>query len=429
MTVRSLRGMRDILPAENRRWRTLEETVARLAEGFGYEEMQLPLLEATDLFARGVGDATDIVEKEMYTLQDRDGGSISLRPEGTASCLRALLQHGLLHNRTQRVFYRGPMFRHERPQKGRFRQFHQVGVEAFGLAGAELDAELLQLCQAFWNALGVADIVRLELNSLGSAAARDAWRSALVAWLEPRRSALDSDSVRRLTRNPLRILDSKAPETQALLTEAPKLRDYLDAESIAHDAALKALLDELGIHWVENPRLVRGLDYYNRTVFEWTSSVLGAQATVCAGGRYDGLAQMIGGKATPAAGFALGIERLLLLVAARAGEEAEQRGAVDLYCCLLPPATPASALAAAEQIRQAIPGLRVRVHHGGDKLANQLRRADQSGAQWAMLLGLPEVGENALALKDLRTGAPQRTLTLPQALDVLRQETAAWPNF
>ena len=415
--ARLVRGMRDVLPDEARRWRAVEERIVEVLDGFAYEELRLPLLETTELFARSVGAATDIVEKEMYSLIDRDGSSISLRPEGTASCARAMLEGGLLRNQSQRVFYRGPMFRHERPQMGRYRQFHQVGVEAFGPPGPDVDAELIQIGTETWRALGLTGEIRLELNTLGAPTARAAWREALTAYLAPRRAELDADSARRLDRNPLRILDSKSESTQALLAGAPSFDDYIDDESAEHFEALKGLLDELGIAYALNPRLVRGLDYYGRTVFEWTTERLGAQGAVCAGGRYDGLVEVIGGKPTAAAGFALGLERTALL--RQALDSAAPLPAVDVYCCILEPQWQGAALATVQRLRDGAPGLRFRVNAGGGRLKSQLKRADQCGARWALLFGEEELRENRMALKDLRSGAPQEALAAPAVIQRL----------
>ena len=410
--------MRDVLPEEARRWRLVERAIVDVLDRFAYEEVRLPLLEASELFSRSIGTATDIVEKEMFSLSDRDGDSIALRPEGTASCVRALLQHGMLHHQPQRVYYSGPMFRSERPQLGRHRQFHQVGAEAFGMAGPDVDAELIQIGTEIWRALGIAGEIRLELNTLGSHAARAAWRSALVEYLRPRQGDLDADSAKRLDRNPLRILDSKAPATQALLSEAPKFADYMDEESARHYEDLKSLLGGLGVAYVENPLLVRGLDYYGRTVFEWTTQRLGAQGAVCAGGRYDGLAEVIGGKAVAGVGFALGLERTLLLHEAVHGTEAPPP--VDVYCCVLQPEHQGLALAQVQALRDSHPNLRFRVHAGGGRLKSQMRRADRCGARWALLFGEDEIRENRMGLKDLRSGAPQETLGLEAVVGRLR---------
>ncbi len=410
MAFQSIRGMRDLLPAEAKRLRAVEERVRAVLDVFGYEEIRLPLLESTDVFSRGVGESTDIVEKEMYTLEDRDGGSIALRPEGTASCVRACLQHGLLYNQQQRLWYAGPMFRYERPQKGRYRQFDQIGVEAFGMPGPDVDAELLHLCHVAFEALGVGSSLRLEINTLGSARDRAAYKAALVAFLEPHRDALDEDSRRRLDRNPLRILDSKHPATKALLADAPMISAHLDNESRAHFEGLKSLLSELGIDFVVNPRLVRGLDYYTHTVFEWVTDALGAQGAVCAGGRYDGLIEMLGGKPTPGAGFAIGVDRLAMLVDAVDATVANAK--LDGYCVVLEERFTASAMQLAAELRRA--GRRVRVHMGGGKIKSQMKRADASGAQFALILGEDEVTSKQVTLKWLRADLPQETLPREQ---------------
>ena len=412
--------MRDLLPGEARRWREIEETIVGVLDRFAYQEIQLPLLETVELFSRGVGEATDIVEKEMYALTDRDGVGIALRPEGTAGCARALIESGMLFNQSQRVFYRGPMFRYERPQKGRYRQFYQIGVEAFGLAGPDIDAELIQLGCEIWRALGIAGEVGLELNSIGSAAARAEFRRALVGWLEPRQAELDADSRRRLATNPLRILDSKSEQTRRAIDNGPAFKDYLDDDSAEHYAGLKRLLAELHIDLVENPRLVRGLDYYTRSVFEWTTGRLGAQGAVCAGGRYDGLVELLGGRPTPAAGFAIGMDRVLLLHEAVHGTG--QETPADVYCCVLQPELHGVALAGVQRLRTLVPRLRFRVHAGGGKLKNQLKRADRSGARWALLVGEAEFEEGVLVLKDLRTAASQERLDLPGIAQHLNNE-------
>ena len=408
MTIQSVRGMRDILPAEARAWRTVERAVCDVLDAHSYEEVRLPLLEATELFARGVGEATDIVEKEMYTLADRDGGSLTLRPEGTASCVRALQEHGLLFNQTQRVFYSGPMFRYERPQKGRYRQFYQVGAEAFGFAGPDIDAELIALGARFWQRLGIDQSVRLELNTLGSSEARQAYREALVSYLTPYRNDLDADSQRRLQTNPLRILDSKSESTQKLLSEAPSLPDYVDAQARAHFDGLQQLLGQLRIPYNINTTLVRGLDYYTHTVFEWQTDALGAQGAVCAGGRYDGLVERLGGKPTPAAGFGLGLDRVALLVEAAQqaapgqNETVEPGLPVDVYICSLGDHIAVAAMRLAQDLRDALPGIKVRTHMGGGAAKKQLKRADVSGATWALVLGADEVAAGEVSLKHLR---------------------------
>ena len=420
--VQAVRGMRDVLPEEARRWRHIETVAQGVLRGFGYEEVQLPLLEFTELFARGVGEATDIVEKEMYSLADRDGESLSLRPEGTASCVRALQENGLLYNQTQRVFYSGPMFRYEKPQRGRYRQFYQIGVETFGFAGADLDAELLQICAQLWRALGIYDHVELQINTLGAAGARKAYRDALVNFLTPLQADLDEDSRRRLQTNPLRILDSKNAGTQAVLADAPKLSEYIDDDSHQHFATVLQLLDALGIAYVHNPNLVRGLDYYTHTVFEWVTGDLGAQGTICGGGRYDGLVELLGGRATPASGFAMGLDRTALL------HEVVQQGqvsrAVDVYVCYTDAALVAKAMQTGDRIRT---GLRddhgnpakVRVHMGGGNLKKQLKRADACGALWAVLLGSDEIENGQLTVKNLQDGQ-QRTEPEAAAISLMQ---------
>lgn len=392
-------------PLEARRWRFVEREAIRSLESFGYEEIRLPLLEPTELFSRGLGEATDAVEKEMYNLFDRDGEQLSLRPEGTAGCVRACLQHGLIFNQTQRLWYRGAMFRYERPQKGRYRQFEQIGAEAFGMPGPDVDAELIQLSAAVFRSLGVLSALRLELNTLGSASSRQSYRDALVAYLTPHKDALDADSQRRLTRNPLRILDSKEKSTQALLAGAPILADHLDPESTAHFDGLRRMLDALQIGYVVNPRLVRGLDYYTHTVFEWVTDALGSQGTVCAGGRYDGLVEQLGGRATPGAGFAIGVDRLVLLHEALAADFNVEP--IDGYCVVLEPAHVTWAMGVCQRLRDALPRLRLRLNAGGGKLKNQLKRADASGANWVLIIGEDEVADDEITLKWLRADAPQ----------------------
>ena len=411
-----------MLPAEARRWQYVERAAVAAVESFGYEEIRLPLLEQTDLFSRGLGEATDAVEKEMYNLLDRDGEQLSLRPEGTASCVRACLQHGLIFNQMQRLWYRGAMFRYERPQKGRYRQFEQIGAEVFGVPGPDVDAELIQMCATLFRRLGVLNGVRLELNTLGSSASRKAYRDALVAYLTPRRERLDADSQRRLDRNPLRILDSKDVATQRLLVDAPHLADHLDDASKAHFDGLRRLLESLQIPYVVNPRLVRGLDYYTHTVFEWVTDELGAQGTVCAGGRYDGLVEQLGGRPTPGAGFAIGIDRLVLLHEAMNNSfDAEP---IDGYCVVLDAAQTSWAMAVCQQLRDALPGVRLRYGAGGGKLKNQMKRADASGAEWALIVGEDEIANNAMTLKWLRADVPQEQLTVPALIERLAQ----WMN-
>nr|WP_163501940.1 histidine--tRNA ligase [Halomonas socia] len=408
--IQAIRGMNDLLPDQSPYWQYFEAQVQGLMQRYGYAEMRMPIVEQTALFARSIGEVTDIVEKEMYTFDDRNGDSLTLRPEGTASCVRAAMQHGLLHNQTQRLWYQGPMFRHERPQKGRYRQFHQVGVETFGLEGPDIDAELILLSARLWKQLGLLEHVTLELNSLGSLQARAAYRETLVAYFEQHLELLDEDSRRRLTSNPLRILDSKNPDMAVMLDAAPQLMDHLDAESREHFEALTATLDAAGIGYVINPRLVRGLDYYSRTVFEWTTSALGSQGTVCAGGRYDGLVEQLGGKPTPAVGFAMGIERLILLLETLDLVPTEATPALDLYLLGMDAAAGREALLLGETLREALPALRVQVHCGGGSFKSQIKKADKSGARLALLLGEDELAGGTVTVKFLRDDRQQCSL-------------------
>ncbi len=406
--IRAIRGMNDILPGEALQWRQVEDTAARLFASYGYGELRLPLVEQTELFRRSIGAVTDIVEKEMYSFDDRHGDSLSLRPEGTAGCVRAAIQQNLLATPC-RLWYAGPMFRYERPQKGRQRQFHQIGAEAFGYAEPAIDAELIALSARLWRALGIDGAVRLELNSIGSATARARYREALVAYLDAHRDALDADSQRRLESNPLRILDSKDPGTRAVLDGAPALPDYLDDEAAADFERLGALLDAAGIAFVHNPRLVRGLDYYNKTVFEWVTDALGAQGTVCAGGRYDGLVEQLGGRSTPGVGFAMGLERLVLLREALA--VAPAAAAPDVYVVAVGDAAERVALAGTERLRDALPAARILRHVGGGSIKSQLKKADKSGAAVALVWGEEEVAAGEVLWKPLR-GGDQRRLPL-----------------
>ncbi|PRB84680.1 histidine--tRNA ligase [Pseudomonas sp. MYb185] len=412
--------MNDILPADSALWQYLESTVAKVLAGYGYQQIRLPIVEPTELFKRSIGEVTDIVEKEMYTFADRNGDSLTLRPEGTAGCVRAMLEHGLLGGGvSHKVWYTGPMFRHERPQKGRYRQFHQVGVETFNLTGPDIDAELIILSWRLWQQLGLDEAVTLELNSLGSSADRARYRDDLVTYLRARFEQLDEDSQRRLDSNPLRVLDSKNPDTQALLADAPKLADYLNDEARAHFDGLRALLDAAGIPYVINPRLVRGLDYYGLTVFEWVTDKLGAQGTVCAGGRYDGLVEQLGGKPAPAVGFAMGMERLLLLIETLGKVPAELSRQVDVYLVTLGGGTQQAAIRLAEQLRDALPGIRLVVHCGGGSFKSQFKKADKSGALYALILGEEEAAAGQVGLKPLRGDGEQLNLAwdaVPQQL-------------
>ncbi|UVE16789.1 histidine--tRNA ligase [Pseudomonas sp. LS44] len=402
-TLQAIRGMNDILPDQSPLWRYFEGTVASLLDGYGYRQIRMPIVEATELFKRSIGEVTDIVEKEMYTFDDRNGDSLTLRPEGTASCVRAVLEHGLSNNgQVQKLWYIGPMFRHERPQKGRYRQFHQIGVEVFNLAGPDIDAELILLTWRLWGVLGIRDAVTLELNSLGTSEARATYRNALVDYLAVRGEQLDEDSKRRLATNPLRILDSKVPETQALLVDAPKLANYLDDESQVHFDGLKARLDAAGIPYVINTKLVRGLDYYSKTVFEWVTDQLGAQGTVCAGGRYDGLVEQMGGKPTTGVGFAMGIERLILLLETLQQVPEAINRQVDVYLCALGEAAELEGLALAERLRDQLPGLRLQVNAGAGNFKTQLKKADKSGALYALVMGEDELVQQVIGFKPLR---------------------------
>ncbi|MDH0141887.1 histidine--tRNA ligase [Aquipseudomonas alcaligenes] len=410
-SLQAIRGMNDILPEQTPAWRYLERTVAELLDGYGYSEIRLPILEFTELFARGIGEGTDVVDKEMYTFLDRNEESLTLRPEGTAGCVRAVLEHGLSGGgQVQKLWYTGPMFRYEKPQKGRYRQFHQIGVEAFNLAGPDVDAELIVLTWRLWQKLGLADAVSLQLNSLGSSEARAAYRDALVAYLQERFAQLDEDSQRRLTTNPLRILDSKNAQTQALLVGAPTLADYLDEESRLHFEGVKARLDAVGIRYEINHKLVRGLDYYNRSVFEWVTDKLGAQGTVCAGGRYDGLVTQLGGKPTPGVGFAMGVERLILLLETLQLLPEELNAPADIYLCAFGEAAELAGLALAERLRDAIPGLRLLVNSGGGSFKSQFKKADKSGARFALILGEDELAARVVGCKPLRDDAQQQNI-------------------
>ncbi|MEA3638921.1 MAG: histidine--tRNA ligase [Lamprobacter sp.] len=392
--LRAIRGMHDLLPDESARWQQLEDCARAVLERYGYKEMRTPLVEQSELFKRSIGEVTDIVEKEMYSFEDRGGDQLSLRPEGTASCVRAAIEHGLL-DQPRRIWYRGPMFRRERPQRGRYRQFHQIGVEVFGLAGPDIDLEVILLTRRLWSALGLTQL-RLEINSLGDRAERAAYRDQLVAYLRQYQDRLDDDSRRRLETNPLRVLDSKNPDLAELIAEAPSLTEALGSESRAHFETLCAGLEQAGVAYQINPRLVRGLDYYNRSVFEWITDALGAQGTVCAGGRYDGLVEQLGGRATPAVGFALGIERLLEL------SQMPPPPSADAYLIAVGEQATAAAIPIAEQIRDALPQLRLLCHCGGGSFKSQFKRADRSGAKVALVLGDDELAEQRIGIKPLR---------------------------
>ncbi len=418
--IQAIRGMNDILPDQTPVWQYVESTVRNVLAQYGYQEIRMPIVEQTELFKRSIGEVTDIVEKEMYTFDDRNGDSLTLRPEGTAGCVRAAEEHGLLFNQTRRLWYTGPMFRHERPQKGRYRQFHQIGVECFGMAGPDIDAELLVLTARLWAAFGLEDHASLEINSIGTSESRKVYRDALVSYLEQFRDQLDEDSKRRLTTNPLRILDSKDPQTRKLLEGAPSLSEYLDDESQRHFEQLKALLDAAGVTYTVNPALVRGLDYYGKTVFEWVTQSLGAQGTICAGGRYDGLVQQLGGKPTPAVGFAMGLERLILLLEQ---QNPELPAPVALYIAAMGEVQ-SQALALAERLRDRFPGVGIVAHCGGGSFKSQMKKADRSGARYALILGEDEVARGEVAVKPLREDAEQQQLPETDLADWLAERLA-----
>ena len=374
--LQAVRGMNDILPQDVVRWQQLEAIIQRLVQQYGYNEIRFPIVEATQLFKRSIGEVTDIVEKEMYTFEDRNGDSLSLRPEGTAGCVRACLQHGLLHNQTQRLWYMGPMYRHERPQQGRYRQFYQCGVEAYGMSTPDIDVELILLSYRLWQTLGLLNKhLTLQLNCLGSPASRTVYKESLVAYLTAHKNELDEDSQRRLLTNPMRILDSKNPDMASLLHQAPSILDHLNPEEKQHFDTVCGQLDAQGVDYTINPRIVRGLDYYDSTVFEWVSDQLGAQATVCAGGRYDRLVEYLGGKPTPAIGFAMGLERVLALLPTE-----QANSLIDIYVIVAGEAVMQSAVHVSEQLREALPNKNILMHCGGGKFKNQFKRADQSGA-------------------------------------------------
>lgn len=402
--IQAIRGMNDILPAESSVWQYLEASVANVFKSYGYQQIRSPILESTDLFKRSVGETTDIVEKEMYTFEDRSGDSVTLRPEGTAGCLRAANQAGLLFNQVQRLWYSGPMFRYERPQKGRYRQFHQMGAESFGIATPDIDAELIILTARLWRQLGLLPHVELQINSIGSTSAREAYKVALVEYLTQFKDDLDEDSQRRLTSNPLRILDSKDEKTQKILDQAPKLSDYLDEESKVEFDQLQALLTTNDIPFVVNERLVRGLDYYCKTVFEWVTTHLGAQATVCAGGRYDGLVAQLGGKPTPAIGFAMGVERLVLLLENLELIPVEAQTTTDIFIVNMGDEAELASFKLAEELRNTNNRWIVLRHCGGGNFKKQMKKADASGAQFAIILGEDEIKQSSCQIKLLRTG-------------------------
>ncbi|MDM7859699.1 histidine--tRNA ligase [Alteromonas sp. ASW11-36] len=417
--LQAIRGMNDGLPEQTALWQWVESRIRKVVASFGYQEIRTPIVESTDLFKRSIGEATDIVEKEMYTFDDY-GDSLTLRPEGTASCVRAGNQHGLLYNQQQRLWYMGPMFRHERPQKGRYRQFHQFGVETFGLSGPDIDIEVIMLSARLWREFGISNAVTLQLNSLGSPAARADYREALVAYLSAHEEQLDEDSKRRLKTNPLRVLDSKNPQVQALVKDAPVLLDYLDEESKQHFSELCERLSQLGIEFEVNPRLVRGLDYYNRTVFEWVTDKLGAQGTVLAGGRYDGLVEQLGGKPTPAVGFAMGLERLILMIETLQTAQVSN-AAADVYVMPMGAEQFVYAMQVAEQMRAALPAVNVQLHCGGGNMKKQFKRADKIGARIGIVIGDSEAEARCVAVKPLRNQGEQQTISLADMPALVQQ--------
>ncbi len=416
--IQAIRGMNDCLPEQTPVWQMVEATLRRVVSSYGYSEIRMPVVEMTNLFQRAIGEVTDVVEKEMYTFNDRNGDSLTLRPEGTAGCVRACIEHGLVYNQERRLWYVGPMFRHERPQKGRYRQFHQFGVEVFGLTGPDIDAELIMMTARLWRELGIAQFTTLQLNTLGSSAERAAYRDALVAFLEQHKESLDEESQRRMYSNPLRVLDTKNPQVQEILLNAPTMSDYFGEETKAHFSGLKALLDASGIAYQVNERLVRGLDYYNYTVFEWVTDSLGAQGTICGGGRYDGLVEQLGGQATPAIGFAMGLERLTLML-----ETLEQirniPSTVDVYICMAGEGTLTAGLLLAEKLRSERPQLRVMTHCGGGNFKKQMKRADKVEARIALILGETEVAEQKVTVKFLRDQVEQQTVDVTALLPIL----------
>ena len=418
--IQAIRGMNDCSPTESPLWQWIEGQVRQILSSYGYSEVRMPIVESTPLFARAIGEVTDVVSKEMYTFWDNDE-QLTLRPEGTAGCVRAAIEHGWIYNNEQRLWYMGPMFRHERPQKGRYRQFHQAGVEVFGIATPEIDAELIILTARLWKALGIEQHVSLQLNSIGSLEARANYRSALVAFLENHQNLMSEEEKERLVKNPLRILDTKNQALQDVLDGAPKLLDYLDDESREHFAQLCGLLDAVGIQYEINPKLVRGLDYYNKTVFEWVTSALGAQGTVCGGGRYDGLVEQLGGHATSGVGFAMGLERLVLLVQ-EVNKSIPVKSAVDIYVVYQGEGTTLAAFQLAEKLRSELPHLSTMLHCSGGNFKKQFKRADKSGATLALVLGESEVQNNQVVVKHLLGAAEQQTIDVANLIEHVKAQ-------
>ena len=419
--LQAVRGMNDILPHETPQWQYLETTLRNLLKQYGYDEIRLPLVESVELFQRSIGEVTDIIEKEMYHFEDRNGSRLALRPEGTAGCVRACLQHGLLHHQIQRLWYLGPMFRRERPQQGRYRQFYQCGVECYGMSAPDIDAELILLSKRLWQQLGLLnEHLTLQLNCLGDVTARQAYKEVLVDYFTQHRDQLDEDSIRRLTTNPLRILDSKNPKMQAMLDQAPSILEYLSASMKQHFDAICQYLDHAGVSYHINPRIVRGLDYYDNTVFEWVSSQLGAQATICAGGRYDRLVEYLGGKTTPAVGFAMGLERILSLINQHTPHLNGNKQCADIYVIVSGDSAIQQALGITEKLRDALSHLSIVMHSGGGKFKNQFKRADQSGARYALIIGDDEIAKQRYGLKNLRANTPQVELNLHELIHQLK---------
>jgi len=416
-SVQAIRGMHDILPEHSSRWQYAEKVIKEVLASYCYLEIRLPIVEKTELFKRSIGEVTDIVEKEMYTFDDRNNDSLTLRPEGTAGCLRACLEHGLLHNQIHRLWYYGPMFRHERPQKGRYRQFYQLGVETYGLAGPDIDAEVIALTDRMWKKLGIRDKVRLELNTLGTTEERLVYREKLVEYFKQHIEILDEDSLRRLETNPLRILDSKNRDMKQLIQNAPELMEYMGEDSRSHFETLTQTLDSLGIKYELNSRLVRGLDYYGKTVFEWITDDLGAQGTICAGGRYDSLIEQLGGKANHAIGFAMGMERLLLLLEQLDDVPVER--AVDVYMIRVGEQAEKQGMLLAEKIRSQIDGIKLQVNCGSGSFKSQFKKADKSGAEFALILGDDEVSRGEVSLKPLRTNEEQKNIAQDSLIQLL----------
>ena len=416
--IQAIRGMHDVLPDQTPLWQKTEQTIREVLAAYGYSEIRMPIVEKTELFKRSIGEVTDIVEKEMYTFDDRNGDSLTLRPEGTAGCLRACLEHGLLQNQSHRLWYYGPMYRHERPQKGRYRQFIQLGVEAYGMPGADIDAELILIMDRLWKRLGIRDKVSLQLNSLGTIDERLAYREHLVSYFEQHLDKLDEDSLRRLKTNPLRILDSKNPALQDVVASAPELMAHLGADSLGHFKVLTNTLEDLGIRYTVNTRLVRGLDYYSKTVFEWVTTELGSQGTVCAGGRYDTLIEQLGGKTGYGIGFAMGMERLLALLETLS--DIPVGNTLDVYMVRTGELAERAGLRFAEALRDAMPSIRLQVNCGGGSFKSQFKKANKSGAKFAIILGDNEVERGEVGIKFLRDEQAQQSLPYPAAIEFLQ---------